>query len=158
MGTNWLWNWRWTVIKTIKMMPIRPPMTNVKMTVRADCAVSACSPLPASIKALAHWLSVGGVGLWTGLCPLPRQAAGLWNKANFPSHQPGLFIGFRVASSPTPLPVTVSGSQPGAAVLSRHLAPGVFPSRAAMTTRRDGCEEPLLEARWPLEGALGRRS
>ena len=73
MGTNWLWNWRWTVIKTIKMMPIRPPMTNVKMTVRADCAVSACSPLPASIKALAHWLSVGGVGLWTGLCPSPAR-------------------------------------------------------------------------------------
>ena len=34
-------------------MLIRPPMTHFKMTVRADCAASACSPLPLSIKALA---------------------------------------------------------------------------------------------------------
>ena len=38
---------------------------------RADCTVSACSPLPPSIKALAHWLSVkvGVVDLWIGVCP-----------------------------------------------------------------------------------------
>ena len=42
------------------MMLVRPPMTNFKMTIRADCAVSACSPLSPSIKALAHWLSVEG--------------------------------------------------------------------------------------------------
>ena len=35
------------------MMLVRPPMTNFKMTVRADCAVSAYSPLPPAIKALA---------------------------------------------------------------------------------------------------------
>ena len=38
-------------------------MTNFKMMVRADCAVSACSLLPLFIKALAHWLSPGG---WRG--------------------------------------------------------------------------------------------
>ena len=31
-------------------------MTDFKMTVRTDCAVSACSPLPLSIKALASRL------------------------------------------------------------------------------------------------------
>ena len=29
---------------------------------------------------------------------LPPPVAGIWNKANFPSHQPGLFIGFWAAS------------------------------------------------------------
>ena len=75
-------------------------MTNFKVTVRADCAVSACSSLPLSIKALAPWLSVGAVGLWTGVPPPP--VASLWNKTNFPSQQLCLFIGFRAASSRTP--------------------------------------------------------
>ena len=41
--------WKQTILelkivpKTIKMLLIRPPMTNLKMTVRADCAVSACN-------------------------------------------------------------------------------------------------------------------
>ena len=53
-------------------MLVRPPMTNLKMTVRADCAVFAWGPLLFSIKALAHWLPVrGGVSLWTDVCP-PR--------------------------------------------------------------------------------------
>ena len=41
-------------------MLVRQPKINFKMTVRADCAVSACSSLPLPIKSLAHWLSVGG--------------------------------------------------------------------------------------------------
>ena len=44
-------------------------MTKVDMTVRADCAVSACSPVPLSIKVLAHLLSVGGISLWTDVHP-----------------------------------------------------------------------------------------
>ena len=71
------WNWRLIVPKTIKMTLVRPPMTNFKM-IRADCAVSSGSPLPQLIKALAHWLSVRGVGLWT--------VFSFWNKANFPFH------------------------------------------------------------------------
>ena len=37
-------------------------MTNFKMTVRAACVVSTCSPLPPPIKGLTHWLS--GKGGW----------------------------------------------------------------------------------------------
>ena len=35
--------------------------------------VSACSLLPLPGKALAHWLSVGTVGLWTGVPPSPFE-------------------------------------------------------------------------------------
>ena len=45
-------------------MLIRPLMTVFKMTVRADYAVSACSPLLSYIEALAHWLSVGWGKSW----------------------------------------------------------------------------------------------
>ena len=67
-------------------------MTNVKMTVRADCSVQ-WKPLPLSLKALAHLLPVGEV--W----PLDRRLpslpmASIQNKANFPFHQPDLFINF----------------------------------------------------------------
>ena len=65
MRTNQPWNQRLTVLETIKRTLVRPSMTNLGMTVRADCAVSACSPLPLSIKVLAHWLSVGWSQLWT---------------------------------------------------------------------------------------------
>ena len=50
---NHHWKWRLTVPKTIKMTLVRPLMTNFKMTIRADWAVSACSPLPLSVKALS---------------------------------------------------------------------------------------------------------
>ena len=53
METNRPWNWRLTVPKTIKMTLVRPPMTNVKMTVRAARAVSARNPLPPPVEALA---------------------------------------------------------------------------------------------------------
>ena len=78
--------------------------TNFKMTVRAACAVSACSRLPPPIEALAP--RQGCVGLWTRVHPPPTPAAGIQNKANFPFHQPGLFIGFCTADSWTPLLVT----------------------------------------------------
>ena len=48
-------------------MLVRPLMTDFKMTVRADYAVSAWSPLPQPIKALAYWLLLRGVRLWTGV-------------------------------------------------------------------------------------------
>ena len=60
MGINWSWNWRLTILKAIKIMLIRPLMINLKMTVSANCAVSAHSPIPLSIKTLAHCLSVRG--------------------------------------------------------------------------------------------------
>ena len=49
-------------------MLVRLPMTNFKMTVRADCAVSTCSPL-LSIKASAPDCQWKGVSLWTGVRP-----------------------------------------------------------------------------------------
>ena len=103
MGTNRPWNWGLAVLKTIKMIWDRPPMTNFKMTVRADCVVSVYNPL-LSIKALAPWLSLvgeggGSVRLWTGV-------PGIQNKANFPLHQPHIFITFQSVSFQTPLLVT----------------------------------------------------
>ena len=94
MGTNQPWNWRLVVPKITKMTLVRPTLTNIKMTVRTDCAVSAWSPLPQSIKPFFPIVRDGGVGLWTGVwwgCPPPL--AGIQNKANFPFHQPGLFNG-----------------------------------------------------------------
>ena len=50
-------------------MLVRPPVTNFKMTVRAASAVSACSSLSLSVKALSSWLSPG----WEGSRPLDRR-------------------------------------------------------------------------------------
>ena len=41
------------------MTLIRPLMTSVQTTARADCAAPARRPLPPPIKSLAHWLSAG---------------------------------------------------------------------------------------------------
>ena len=57
MGINQPWNRRVTILKTIKMKLVRPPVTNLKMTVRADSAVSTGNPLPLSIKALVRSFS-----------------------------------------------------------------------------------------------------
>ena len=64
MKTNWLWKWRLTVPKTTMMMLVRPSVTNLKMTVRADCTISTCSPLPQSIKLFPTDCQWGGVSLW----------------------------------------------------------------------------------------------
>ena len=37
METNPPWNYRLTALKTIKMMLVRPWMTNFEMTIRDDC-------------------------------------------------------------------------------------------------------------------------
>ena len=64
-------------------------MTNFKTTVRADCAVSACSPLPPSIhpwnsplKTLPPW-PAAGERLLDMSQPSP-QVAGFLKKATFP--------------------------------------------------------------------------
>ena len=107
------WNWRLTVPKAFKMTLIRPPTTNFKMTVRADCAVSAWSPLPPPIKALAPCLSAGEESWPLDRCPpspshLPiPPVASIQNKANFLFYQLGLFIGFWATSSWTPLSITM---------------------------------------------------
>ena len=40
------WNWKLILLKTFKMLLTRPWLTNLKMTVRADCAVFVRNPLP----------------------------------------------------------------------------------------------------------------
>ena len=68
MGTNGPWNLRLTVPKTTKMTLIRLMMTNLKMTVTADCAVSTCSPFLLSLAPLV------ASGWWEsafGLSPFP---------------------------------------------------------------------------------------
>ena len=91
-----------TVPKTTKMVLVRPPMINFKMAVRADHAVSACSPLQ-SIKLFPPDCqgSDRGVGLWTVTCP-PHQLPASRIK-HFPFHQPGLLTDFWVLNSRTPL-------------------------------------------------------
>ena len=53
------------------MMVVRPLMTNFKMTVRADCAVSTWSPLPSVNKSSCPGLSKEGISAWTRLSPIP---------------------------------------------------------------------------------------
>ena len=107
METNQHWNWRLSVLKTIKMMLVRPLKTSFKTRVRTDCAVSGCSPLPQPINALTYWLTVkGGVSLCIEP-PAPFSFAAIQDKADFSFLQPHLSIGFCVTSSWTPLWVTV---------------------------------------------------
>ena len=66
----------------------------------SDLAVAVAAPSFLYIKTLAPLVvSQGGVGLWTDVYPLSCSVAGIWNKANFPCHQPGLFIGFGAVNS-----------------------------------------------------------
>ena len=61
-------------------MLVKPPMINLKLTVRVDCAVSAYSPLFLFTKALAPLVPMWGeaVGLWTDVNHLPLpQVAGI---------------------------------------------------------------------------------
>ena len=104
MGTTAPWNWRWTVAKTTNMMLVRPLMTKLNMSVRDECAVSACNPSPVSVyKMLSPPALDRCQPLDWCLPPSPYPAvAGIWNKAKFPFYQPGLLIGFWAASSQTP--------------------------------------------------------
>ena len=69
METNGPWDWRLTVLKIIKMMLVRPLITNFKLTVRTDCCFCMKPPLSAYIKPPGcQWR---GAGLWTGVHPSP---------------------------------------------------------------------------------------
>jgi len=62
---NWdltVLNWNNIYLKQLRWSWSEHCMTNFKMTIRACCVVSTCSP-PISMKVLAHWLSVGAVSL-----------------------------------------------------------------------------------------------
>ena len=76
MGTNQPCNSRLTVLKMIDMTLIRWLMTNFKVTVRADCAVSACGPIPLPI----HPTPPQNPAL-KGLCSLPTDCQ--WGESSF---------------------------------------------------------------------------
>ena len=67
-------------------------MTNLKMTVKAGCPVSAWSPVSSSLKAFAHWLSLEGGDLWTEICVLPSPHP--TRSGCFPFCPSCLFFGF----------------------------------------------------------------
>ena len=83
---------------------VRQLMTNLKMTVRADCVVSAYSAPPTISKSSYTLIVVvrgggqgGEVSPWMDIGPshpLPSAVSFIQNKASFPLHQPGLFNGF----------------------------------------------------------------
>lgn len=104
---NWCWNWRLTVLKTNKMVLISPIMTNFKMTIIADFAISAWSPFPLLAdswnSSLKLFLLDQHCGNWpSNMNPLSLSVAGLWNKATFPSTNSCLLsTGFQAASSHT---------------------------------------------------------
>ena len=99
METHQPWNWRLIVLKIIKMMLVRPPTTNFKSWL---CCFYM-QPFHPSIKALVHWLSVreSAFGLMSALPP-SGQHLNIWNKANFPFHQPCLFHCFLSGEQPDP--------------------------------------------------------
>ena len=72
------------------MLLLRLPMTNLKMTVRADCAVSVCSPPLLSIKALAPLVAIRGggspppFGQTSAILPPPQMPASEISKLSFP--------------------------------------------------------------------------
>ena len=102
-------------------------MTNLKMTVRADCVVSACSS-PPSISKISYTLIVvvwwgGEVSPWMDISPsypLASVVSFIQNKASFPLHQPGRSVGFWVMSSKTLLSVTKPDSLADQLQLVQH--------------------------------------
>ena len=137
------------ILKTVKMTLIRPLMTSFRMTIRADCEVSACSPLPSSWKALVYWL----VGV--------ESALG-WK---FPSRLQALEIKQALLSTnlaslalepQAPEPTFANRFWcPREAVLSRCLAEGGGTKWSCRMIHLGGCEEPQFVAHWRWGGALG---
>ena len=107
MGTNQPWKWRLTVLKTIKMMLVRPPrwLPGLTMLCLHVAPPSVCKSSPPVIAELRAWPAFGE----KSTLPLPAPVASIQNKANFLFHQCCLFIGFWAASCWTALLVTLAG-------------------------------------------------
>ena len=78
MGTNRPSNWRRTVERYLKQSRWRcldHPWPISRWLSELTVLFLHVAPLPQPIKSLAHWLSVRGVGLWTGSTPPPRLPA-----------------------------------------------------------------------------------
>ena len=84
--------------------------SEIRPQTNADCAASACNMRsPPSHPPQLYKSScplVASAGAWVlvfgQMSAPPRLVACIWNKANFPFHQPSLFIGFWAESSQTP--------------------------------------------------------
>ena len=116
MGTNWPWNWRVTVLKTIKMMVIRPWHDQFQDACQSWLCCFCMWPPLSAYKSSCPLIVSGGGGSWSldmksaspPTAAMPTVAH-LQNKANFLFHQPRLLsIGFRAASSQTLLSATLS--------------------------------------------------
>ena len=144
-------------------MLVRQPKINFKITVRADCAVSARSPLPLSIKKSSCSPKVSGKesAFWQESASLPLTAS-LCDKANIHFHQPCLSTDFRAGSSRTPLPVAGFGAHV-APLCSRDIVISRIPRQdcghvSALGWLERAPAASLLLACWPQEGDLGGRS
>ena len=70
------------------MMLVRPPMTNFKMTLRADLLFRHVAPSLSLQKLLPPTVSAGwgGIGLWTGVHPPPWLLASKIVRVSLPSN------------------------------------------------------------------------
>ena len=85
------------------MMLVRPLMTNLKMTVRDDCAVSACCPSPTLlVNAFTPYLSWWAVGLWTVVYHPPSQLLASEIRQTFLSTNPAYLLAFERRANGTP--------------------------------------------------------
>ena len=91
------------VLRTIKMMLIRPPVTNFKITVGAECTVFCMKPPPSVYKSSCPPTVSRGSQRLNRQQYLLTLGTSLQNKANFPFHQPCLLTSFWDASSWTPI-------------------------------------------------------
>ena len=116
-------------------MLVRPPMTNLKMTVRADCAVFAWGPLLFSIKALAHWLPVGvgesAFGQTSATLPLQLSTSEM--KQTFLSTNLACLLAFeqQAARPHTLLSATLSGNVTSRRRINLSPHPASGPSRTS---------------------------
>ena len=100
METNWSWNWRVTVLKTIKITLIRPPHDQFQDDWQSwllflHIALSLCL-----YKALAHGYAMRG---WGGRQPVDKSPSSpVASILNFPFHQPCLFFWLLSCKQPDP--------------------------------------------------------
>lgn len=78
MGKNWRWNCWLIVLKMIEVILTRPLTTNFKLTTRAHCAVSVCSPSPIILSTDYLWQEA--VFGQVSDPHFPSLSAGIWNK------------------------------------------------------------------------------
>ena len=73
MGTNRPWTWRSPCLKESRCGCSDHHTTSLRMSARADCALSACYPLLQPIKALAYWFRVCRSWAFGQVSSLPHQ-------------------------------------------------------------------------------------